>query len=240
MKKITLGVLGLAALMLLTAKVSAEIRTWTRASDGAKIQGEFVRMKDDKTAYIKREGGQTVEIPVAALSADDQAYIGGKSGNPAKPALPAGETTLVVTGAHLCCGGCRDGVMSAVTGIEGLTATVVDKVITLKGTTGEVAKKGLDAIAKAGYYGASDNTAVKIDDVKVSGDEAEVAMLTVSDVHLCCGSCVRAMGEAIAAIPGATHDAQADSPTFTIKGEKLKASAVLAAIRAKGFNATVK
>lgn len=232
-------VAGLTA--LLAATVTADARTWTRSTDGAKIEGEFVRMKDKETAYLRLAGGRTVEVPVASLSDEDQAFISEKTGDPLKPKYPAGETTVVVSGAHLCCGGCREGVEAAVTGIEGLTVSIEDRNITLKGTNGELVKKGIDAIAKAGYYGISDHEMVKFDDLKATAEERPQDSITVSGVHLCCGRCVTAIDDVVAAIEGAkSHDAKTDAPSFTIKGENLKPSVVLAALREEGFNGTVK
>ncbi|MCB1087325.1 MAG: hypothetical protein KDM63_09790 [Verrucomicrobiae bacterium] len=227
--------------------LSTQARTWTRASDGAKIEGDFIRMKDATTAYLRRSSGQTVEVPISLLSAEDQAFIkeqvaaGEPGGGDGKPALPAGETTVTLAGAHLCCGGCRSGVESAVSGIEGLSLDIQNKNIILKGSSGELVKKGIDAIASAGYFGISDNEAVKADEFKADDDEKTKDSLTVSGVHLCCGSCVKAIDDVITAIEGAeSHDAKKDGSSFTIKGKDLKPSAVLAALRDEGFNGTVK
>jgi len=119
--------------------------------------------------------------------------------------------------------------------------TIENRNITLKGTSGELVKKGIDAIATAGYYGISDHDLVKFDDLKAAGEERPGDSITVSGVHLCCGRCVTAIDDVVAAIEGAaSHDAKTNAPSFTIKGENLKPSAVLAALRAEGFNGTVK
>ncbi|MBL9153730.1 MAG: hypothetical protein JNK37_14650 [Verrucomicrobiales bacterium] len=234
--------LATAAVLLSAATVvRAEVRTWTRLSDGAKIEAEFVRMKDNATAYLKRKGGATVEVPVAALSNEDRAYLSEKTGIAMQAALPAEETTVVLAGAHLCCGGCRDGVMTAVAGIEGLTVEIQSGNIHLKGGSGDLVKKGLDAIAGAGYYGVSDNEKVKMDPIEAEDDEKAKDSISVSGVHLCCGKCVRAIDDVVAAIQGAeSHTAKVDATSFTIRGEGMKASAVLAALREEGLNGKVR
>lgn len=233
---------GMAALGLaLAGTARAEVRTWTRTADGAKIEAEFVRMKDKDTAYLRRRGGQTVEVPVAALSNEDLAYLSGKTGLAMAPALPAGETALVLAGAHLCCGGCRDGVMGAVAGIAGLTVTIDSGNIHLKGASGDLVKKGLDAIAAAGYYGVSDHEEIKMDPAEADEDEKPKDSISVSGVHLCCGKCVRAVDDVVAAIEGAeSHTAKVDATSFTIQGEGMRASAVLAALREEGLNGKVR
>ncbi len=234
----------LAAAVSAASLVSVSARTWTRASDGATIEGEFVRVKDANTVYIAREGGATVEIPIAALSADDQAFIREKAaaaqpGAGEKAEVPKGETEVTLAGAHLCCGGCKKGVEEAVAGIDDLEVSMSGSNITVKGKSGNDVQKALDAIAAAGYYGDSDNEAVKIGDGRASDEEAD--SITVSNVHLCCGKCVSAIDDVLESVGGAKeHDAEKGSDSFTIKGEKMKPSAVLAALRAEGFNGTVK
>jgi hypothetical protein len=69
--------LTILAVMLIAAGfiTDTSARTFTRASDGKTLEGEFVRMKDDKTAFIKRASGQTIGLPVALLTEADQAFI---------------------------------------------------------------------------------------------------------------------------------------------------------------------
>lgn len=234
----------LVAVFIAASSVSASARTWTRASDGAKIEGEYVRMKDANTVYIARAGGATVEVPVAALSAEDQAFIKEQAaaGSPdakAKPETPKGETEVTLSGAHLCCGGCKSGVEDAIAGMDDIELSMSGSNITVKGKSGGDVQKAIDAIAAAGFYGESDNEAVMIGAGR-AGDTATDSV-TVSGVHLCCGKCVSAIDDVIAAVKGATeHDASKDAESFTIKGESITASAVLAALRAEGMNGTVK
>ncbi|MCB1062142.1 MAG: hypothetical protein KDN20_04375 [Verrucomicrobiae bacterium] len=237
-------ILLLAAAVTTASLVSVSARTWTRSSDGATIEGEFVRVKDANTVYIARAGGATVEIPIAALSAEDQAFIKEKAaaaqpGSEEKKEAPKGETEVTLAGAHLCCGGCKTGVEDAVAGIKDLEVSMSGSNITVKGKSGNDVQKALDAIAAAGYYGNSDNETVKIADGKASDEETD--SVKVSNVHLCCGKCVSAVDDVVKAITGASgHDAEKGSDSFTIKGEKIKPSAVLAALRAEGLNGTVK
>src|SRR5690606_13143014 len=81
-KSATLSVMNRTFLLLVATVLvfvagpcESEARTWTRASDGAKIEGEFVRMKDATTVFIRRDSGAVVEVPLAMLVAEDQAAI---------------------------------------------------------------------------------------------------------------------------------------------------------------------
>ncbi len=225
------------------AMISVSARTWTRASDGATIEGEFVRMKDANTVYIAREGGATVEVPLSMLSKDDQDFIKTKmvsvdSSEVIKKEAPKGETEITLSGVHLCCGGCKSSVEDAVEGIGDLDLSMTGDKITLKAKSGRDVEKALEAIAAAGFYGESDNEDVAIEAGRASDEETD--SVTVSGVHLCCGKCVGAIDDVVKAVGAKEHNAEKSSSSFTIKGEGLKPSAVLAALRAEGMNGTVK
>jgi outer membrane protein assembly factor BamB len=65
--------LGLAVLTLcLPAALSA--RTWTQSATNRTIEADLIRVSGDK-ALLKLSSGQTAEVPIASLSADDQAFI---------------------------------------------------------------------------------------------------------------------------------------------------------------------
>ena len=242
MKKhlLVLSVIAVSAVAL----ISVSARTWTRASDGAQIEGEFVRMKDANTVYIAREGGTTVQVPLSALTEADQTFIKTKmvsvdsSEVVQKSEAPKGETEVTLSGVHLCCGGCKKGVESAIEGISDLEVDMSGDSISLKGKSGRDVQKAIDAIAAAGYYGESDNESVAIAAAKASDDESD--SVTVSGVHLCCGKCVGAIDDVVKALGAEKHDAEKNASSFTITGKGLKPSAVLAALRKEGMNGTVK
>ncbi len=237
----TFSLLAATVLAFVAGPCESEARTWTRASDGAKIEGEFVRMKDAATVFIRRDGGAVVEIPVAMLVAEDQAFIKEQAtmaSAPAKAAAPEGETEVTLSDVHLCCGGCRRAVEKAASGFDVEVATSGGSV-TLKGKKGSEVQKALDAIAAAGFYGVSDHDTVKIADVS-AGDSGS-AKVKVSGVHLCCDSCVKAVNEALSSVSGfKEHDAENGADSFEVSGEGLKAAEVVAALRAKGLNGTVR
>ncbi|MCP5550984.1 MAG: hypothetical protein H7A53_08840 [Akkermansiaceae bacterium] len=240
MKKLSLLLLVSALAAGSTIPVLA--RTWTRSTDQKTIEGEFVRMKDDKTAFIKTADGRTVEIPLAMLVAEDQAFIKeaattASATDEGKKEPPKGETTVTLSGAHLCCGSCKKGVESAVGGLEDITVSMTSDSITVAGKSGDKVQEALDAIAKAGYYGKSDNETVLIADAKSSDEEKD--SVTVTGVHLCCGKCVKAIANVVSAVGADKHTAEKGSSEFQITG-KVKPSAVLAALRAEGLNGTVK
>lgn len=233
----------LTAGLTLSLGFAAYARTWTQAATGKTIEGDFVRLKDPQTAIISINGQQK-NVPLAMLSKEDQDFIAeqvkaGPGGTAkAEPALPEGETTVVLSGVHLCCGGCKTAAKDALTKVADVVPTVGDKDITVKAPTGAKVKEALAELAKAGFYGKSDHQVLIIPEYAAS-DDAEVESVTLSDVHLCCRSCVDAVDKAIKTIDGATHTATTDATEFEVKG-KFKKSAILAALHAEGLHATVK
>ena len=146
------------------------------------------------------------------------------------------ETIVKLSGVHLCCGGCAKGIANAVKKVEGAEVVCDRSAKTVTVTAGDdaTAKKALAAIGRAGYYGRSDNSKLKIAARKAKGEK--VKDQKVGGVHLCCGACVKAIDRVIAKVDGATgHDAKKGSKTFTVKGE-YSLAALQSAFQAEGFN----
>ncbi len=232
----------LAALFALATAPVLHARTWTEAESGRTLEGDFVKL-DGENAVIRRADGNSVSVALAKLSDTDREFIQSQS-----TPDPAGDNTELVTGneavlsgVHLCCGGCEKGIAKALAEFEDVEFDVSrsEKTVTLSSSSPRKMQEAVDAIADAGYYGTSNHEAVKIKEVEAGtgkGDSVEV-----SGVHLCCGKCIDAVDSAIENIEGAaTHNAEKNSPTFTIEGEGITAAAVIAALHAEGINGTVR
>lgn len=74
------AVAGIAGLTGIT-----EARTWTQSATGKKIEADFVALEG--ATVVLNVGGRKAQVPLAALSADDQAYV---KETVAKAASPAG------------------------------------------------------------------------------------------------------------------------------------------------------
>ncbi|MDP1589127.1 MAG: PQQ-binding-like beta-propeller repeat protein, partial [Prosthecobacter sp.] len=85
MKNTTFVLLSLC----LALSAQAEIRIWKDATGTHEIKAELVGVKAGKVT-LKRENGTTITLPVASLSKEDQALLGGASGGGAATAS-AGE-----------------------------------------------------------------------------------------------------------------------------------------------------
>ncbi len=131
------------------------------------------------------------------------------------------ESTVKLTGVHLCCKSCVKGVDKAVGTVSGAAAAsdADAGTVTVTAPDDATAQKAVDALVAAGYFGKSENAAIKVSDATGAKDE-KVSSLTVSDVHLCCPKCVKAVNAALADVKGvASNNAEKGAKSFEIKGD---------------------
>jgi len=146
------------------------------------------------------------------------------------------ESTVKLTGVHLCCKSCVKGVDKAVGTVSGATA-VSDAdagTVTLTAADAATVQKAVDALTAAGYFGKSEDAAIKVD-ASTGAKDAKVTSLTVSGVHLCCPKCVKAVNAALADVDGVTSNtAVKNAETFEIKGD-FKPTEVFSALQKAGL-----
>lgn len=145
------------------------------------------------------------------------------------------ETTVTMTGVHNCCMSCTNGIVKASTSVgKDIAVTAEGKTVTIITKKKTDAKKAVEAIIAAGYFGkveGEESTAAKT----ASKPEAKVTKATVSGVHLCCKKCADAAIAAIKNVSGITkHDIVAKSESFIVEGEFTKAE-LAAALNAEGL-----
>lgn len=148
------------------------------------------------------------------------------------------ETTVTLEGVHNCCKSCTNGIVKAGTSVKDVTVTAEGETVTIVSKTKAGAKKAVEAINDAGYYGkSSDESAATASTTKT---EKKLTAATVTGAHLCCQKCVNAMTDAVKAVPGVTeYDIQNKAKTFTVKGDFTE-SDLLASMNKAGFHGTVK
>jgi copper chaperone CopZ len=149
----------------------------------------------------------------------------------------AADVTVKITETHLCCLNCVNGAKKAVSdNVPGATAAPDQETdtITLTGPDNATVQKAADALVKAGYFGKSSNPAIKLN--AATGAKGQtVQTLDVSDVHLCCAKCAKAVNDAVTAVPGVkTSTAEKGSKTFKVTGN-FKDSDVFAALQKAGL-----
>jgi copper chaperone CopZ len=131
------------------------------------------------------------------------------------------DSTVTLSGVHLCCDNCVKGVATAVTPVKGATA-VCDKsagTIVLTAADKGTIQKAVDALTAAGYFGKSSDATVKVD-ASSGAPDGKVKTLEVTGVHLCCNSCVTAMKDVISKIDGIkTETVKSKATSFTLTGD---------------------
>ena len=150
-------------------------------------------------------------------------------------AFAQAETTVTMTGVHNCCKSCTNGIVKAGTSAgKDISVTAEGKTVTITTKKKTDAKKAVEAIIAAGYFGkveGEESTGSKA----ASKPEAKLTKATVSGVHLCCKKCADAAIAAVKNVSGITkHDIVAKSESFIVEGEFTKAE-LAAALNAEGL-----
>jgi periplasmic mercuric ion binding protein len=156
------------------------------------------------------------------------------------PLSRAADVSVTMTNVHLCCQKCVDGANKAVSTVDGATAVPDKTARTIVITAGDAAtaQKAVDALVKAGFYGGCSDDSIKIDgETGAKGDKVQT--LKVKGVHLCCAKCVKAVHEAVTAVPGVTGDTCAKGvEVFEVTGD-FKDSDVFDALKKAGLKGKV-
>ena len=151
------------------------------------------------------------------------------------------DTTVNLSGMHLCCGAC----VKAVNGVGEKTEGVSLKIDKDAGTcavTGPDRKsvqKVVNQLATAGFYAKSDNDKLKIKR-KTFIDKGMVSRLELIGVHNCCGGCNKTITAAIESVDGVTaNNAAPKQSTIVVEGN-FDGAKLVAALNKAGFFARAK
>jgi mercuric ion binding protein len=145
-----------------------------------------------------------------------------------------------LTGVHLCCQGCVNAANAALRSVDGVGSRcdMENRTVTVTADDDETARRALDALAAAGFYGRSGNPDLAMKPV-CNVPDGKVKGVEVSGIHNCCGPCCEAIKGAIATVDGVTGDtAEAGATTFEVTGD-FHAAALVEALNAAGFSARV-
>ncbi len=150
------------------------------------------------------------------------------------------ETKIELTGVHLCCSACTAAVKSAVRDVDGVTATCDQKkkTVTISAPDDNAAQKALDALAAHGFHGDTGNSTLKMkEDSGVTA--GKVTSVKLVGIHNCCGSCNKAIKNAIKKVDGVTGDtAKPKTGSLTVTGNFDEVELVKA-LNAAGFHVKV-
>jgi copper chaperone CopZ len=146
------------------------------------------------------------------------------------------ESSVKISGVHLCCKSCVTGAEKAVAKVSGASATcdADGKTVTVSAPDAATAQKAVDSLVAAGYFGKSEDPAIKLKDNSGAKD-AKVTSLAVNEVHLCCKKCVTAVSKAVESVKGTSgNTAEKGAKTFQVTGD-FNPKDVFAALQKEGL-----
>jgi len=150
------------------------------------------------------------------------------------------ETTVTMTGVHNCCRSCKVGIEKAGASLKDVTITAEGKTVKIVAKQKSAAKKAVEAIIAAGYYGKVEGEESASKSSAASKPQSKVTKATVSGVHLCCQKCADAAIDAVKGVAGVTkYDIASKATSFTVEGEFTKAD-LTAALNSAGFSGEIK
>jgi periplasmic mercuric ion binding protein len=154
--------------------------------------------------------------------------------------LAQADVTVKITKVHLCCGKCVAGAKKAVSTVDGCTADIdkTNQTVSITASDAATVQKAVDALTKAGFFGETDSTDIKID-ASTGAAGSKVQSLKVAGVHLCCPNCVKAVHAAVIKVPGVTgENAEKGAESFVITGDFNDAD-IFAALQKAGLTGKV-
>jgi copper chaperone CopZ len=134
--------------------------------------------------------------------------------------LTARAAEVTLSDVHICCGSCVKGIDKATASVTGLTAKADEDASTVVLTAADTAtlQKGVDALTAAGFFGKSSDPAIKVS-AATGAKNQKVQSITITNLHLCCGKCVKAVNEILSGVPGVTgNTATKGAPSFDVTG----------------------
>ncbi len=148
--------------------------------------------------------------------------------------------SVAVKGTHLCCGGCQaaaDEALSDVKGVSEISCDLNTKVISYKAANDKAAAAGIEALAKAGFYGTATHGAQKMTypaSGAKKGMKANSILLT--GLHLCCSACVSGSQQALIDVKGVSLiDIDRNEKTIKLTGDSIDVPDAIAALNRAGF-----
>jgi len=134
--------------------------------------------------------------------------------------MRAADATDTLTDVHICCGSCVKYIGKVAATVPNLTAVADQDAGTIVLTAPDTAtiQKGADALVDAGFFGKSSDPAIKIN-ADTGAKNQKVTSITIKDLHLCCGHCVKSVNEILSSVPGVTGNTAAKgAKTFEVTG----------------------
>ena len=149
-------------------------------------------------------------------------------------------STVELTDVHICCKGCTVAIEKSLAKMENVKPSIDQEngTVVLTAEDDKALQKAVNAIAKAGFHGKIDEES-KVQFVEAKLPEGKVQRLEIAHIHNCCPACTKAIKAAVAEVEGVAGDSLKPKATkFVVEGD-FEAKAVIDAIEAAGFHATL-
>jgi len=147
-----------------------------------------------------------------------------------------------VKGPHICCQQCIkvvSAILGKVDGVSDVSSDIKTKSVKFTAKNSTAAQAGFKALLDGGFFGAAteDGKEIKLD-IPATKKGEKVDVITVKDVHVCCGQCQKAVNKTFESSK-VTYQGTGAQRTVRIEGAGLERSAVLEALRKAGFNGKI-
>lgn len=151
------------------------------------------------------------------------------------------ETKVELTNVHLCCRQCVTAVGTILKDIQGVDGKCDQKkrTITIIAPDDKTAQKALDALAKGGFHGKTENKDVAMKDDS-GAKKGKVQSVTLTGIHNCCNQCNNAIKGVLQKVDGIQgNTATPKKGSFEVTGD-FDAAELVKALNDAGFHVKVK
>jgi hypothetical protein len=128
--------------------------------------------------------------------------------------------------------------LGKVEGVSNVTASTETKTVTFTATNDQAAKAGVEALIKGGFFGKATqgDKAISVETPTPKAEKADV--VTVNDVHVCCGACQKAINK-LFKDSKVSYSGKGPQRTVRIEGTGLDTGEVMEALHKAGFNGSM-
>jgi len=157
-------------------------------------------------------------------------------------AAQGGSGAVEVKGPHICCKQCVNVVTKILSKVDGVSdgkADAKSKTVTFTAKDEGAAKAGFKALIEGGFFGTATlaGKEMKIDvATPKKGEKADV--VTVKDVHVCCGQCENAV-KGIFKDSKVSFEGSGAQRTVKVEGKGLETADVIESLHKTGFHGKV-
>jgi copper chaperone CopZ len=153
----------------------------------------------------------------------------------------AASTSVEVKGPHICCKQCVNvvaGILKKVDGVSDVKSDVKTKMVTFTAKDDKAAQAGVMALVHGGFFGSATEGGKEMKLTMPALEKGKADVVTVKDVHVCCGACEKAITN-IFKDSKVTFGDTRPQKTVRIEGKDLDRAEVMETLHKTGFSGTL-